>query len=196
MKKMDVAACKAACRAVFALGCFVFIQLVGARDARAESPGKVEGFELAGSLGYTLASRDWSFNDQKIDPFGALVGVDFGYTFPFGLRLGTDAVYGFGRTIESTNWKGEVSSTHASSLTWGASLGYDASLSSSLRFRGAADAGLLVFFDESGTGFGGYVGPKLALIWQYRSFEIGIQTRWLVFYPGALQAGLTAGTRF
>ena len=197
MKKGDVPARKVACRAVFALGCFVSVQLVGARDARAESPRKVEGFELVGSLGYTIASRDWTLNDQKIDPFGVLVGLDFGYTFPFGLRLGTDAVYGIGRTIESTNWKGEVSTTHSSSFTWGASVGYDLMLPSSFRLRGAADAGLLVYFYYKGdAGVGAYVGPKVALIWQYRAFELGLQGRWLMLYPGALQVGLMGGARF
>lgn len=196
MKKGDVPARKVACRAVFALGCFVSVQLMGARDARAESPRKVEGFELVGSLGYTIASRDWTLNEQKIDPFGVLVGLDFGYTFPFGLRLGTDAVYGIGRTIESTNWKGEVSTTHSSSFTWGASVGYDVMLPSSFRLRGAADAGLLVFFAEGEAGVGVYVGPKVALIWQYHAFELGLQGRWLVLYPGALQVGLMGGARF
>ena len=195
--KKGVPARKVACRAVFALGCFVSVQLVGARDARAESPRKVEGFELVGSLGYTIASRDWTLNDQKIDPFGVLVGLDFGYTFPFGLRLGTDAVYGIGRTIESTNWKGEVSTTHSSSFTWGASVGYDLMLPSSFRLRGAADAGLLVYFYYKGdAGVGVYVGPKVALIWQYRAFELGLQGRWLMLYPGALQVGLMGGARF
>ncbi|HEY0464176.1 MAG TPA: hypothetical protein VGC79_08210, partial [Polyangiaceae bacterium] len=169
-----------------------------ARAARAESPRTVDGFELVGSLGYTIADRDLTHNDKKIDPFGVLLGLDFGYTFPFGLRLGTDASYGFGRTIESTNWKGEVSTTDTSSFAWGASVGYDLMLSSSFRLRGAADAGLLVFFykDEGEAGVGMYVGPKVALIWQSRAFEVGLQSRWLMFYPGSLQAGLMGGARF
>jgi hypothetical protein len=179
MKKRNVSARKVACQG-FALGAFVFTQLVEARDALAESPRKVEGFELLGSLGYAITVRDWSFNDKKIDPFGVLVGLDFGYTFPFGLRLGSDAVYGFGRTIESTDWRGEVSTTDSSSFAWSASVGYDLMLSSSFRLRGAADAGLLVLFyeseDEAGVGMN--LGPKLALIWQSRAFELGLQSRW------------------
>jgi hypothetical protein len=206
MKNGDVPARKVAWRAVFALAGFVFVQLVGARSARAESPtesptespSKVEGFELVGSLGYTITGRDWTLNDNRFDPFGVLLGLDFGYTFPFGLRLGTDTVYGFGRTIESTNWKGEVSTTHSSSFSWGASVGYDLMLSSTLRLRGAADAGLLVFFyeDEGEAGMGVYVGPKVALIWQFRAFELGLQSRWLMLYPGAFQVGLMGGARF
>lgn len=198
MKMGDVPARKVARHAVFALGGFVFTQLAGERGARAESPKKVDGFELLGSLGYTIAARGWSVNDKKADPFGVLVGADFGYTFPFGLRLGTDATYGFGRTIESTNWQGEVSTTHLSSFVWGASVGYDLMLSSSFRLRGAADVGLLVFFDYDvdDAGVGMYVGPKVALLWQSRTFELGIQSRWLMLYPGALQVGLMGGARF
>jgi len=135
MKKGNVSARKVACQG-FALGCFVFIQLVGARGAGAESPRKVEGYELLGTLGYGIQFWD-------SDAFGVTVGADFGYTFPFGLRLGTDAGYAFGRTVESTNWKGEVSKTHPSSLTWGGSIGYDLLLSS-FRLRGTADVGLLL----------------------------------------------------
>ena len=51
MKKWGVSARKVACQG-FALGCLIFIQLVGARSARAESPRKVEGYELLGTLGY------------------------------------------------------------------------------------------------------------------------------------------------
>ncbi|HET7539612.1 MAG TPA: hypothetical protein VFK05_07065 [Polyangiaceae bacterium] len=195
MKKGDVSACKLACRAVFALGCFVCIQLVGARDARAESPKKVEGFELLGSLGYGVAVRDLSWNDREIDPFGVTVGADFGYTFPFGLRLGTDVGYAFGRRHEYTKWTGEAITTDASSFVWGGSVGYDLMLSSSLRLRGAADGGLLVFFDEGGAP-GVFFGPKVALIWQYRAFEFGLQARYMMILPAALHVGLMGGARF
>ena len=194
MKKGDVSARKAACRAVFALGCFVFIQLVGARSARAESPRKVEGFELLGTLGYGFGRWHLNASDNYVDPFGVTVGGDFGYTFPFGLRLGTDLGYAFGRRLEYTHWTGEEIKTHASSLTWAGSIGYDLVLSS-VRLRGAADIGLIVLIDDGNVAPWMFFGPKLAAIWQYRGVELGVESRWMM-WVGAIQVGLVAGKRF
>ena len=195
MKKGDVSLRKVACRPVFALGCFVFIQLAGVRSARAESPRKVEGFELLGTLGYGVAVGLWAAGERKVDPYGVTPGLDFGYTWPFGFRIGTDVSYGFGRKIENTDWKGEVYTTHASSLTWGASFGYEL-LSSSFTLRGAIDGGLAVYFDQGDVAPSFYVGPKVAFIWQYRALEFGFQTKYLWAVPSILQAGLMGGARF
>ena len=194
MKKGDASARKVACQG-FALGCLVFIQLVGARSARAESPRKVEGYELLGTLGYGILFRDLTTtNDRQVNPFGVTVGADFGYTFPFGLRLGTDAGYAFGRTMDYKRWTGEEITTHASSFAWGGSIGYDLVLSS-FRLRGAADGGLLLVLDQGKVAPWGYVGPKIGVTWQYRSVELGLQSRWMV-WTGTVQLGLMAGTRF
>jgi hypothetical protein len=193
MKKWGVSARKVACQG-FALGCLIFIQLVGARSARAESPRKVEGYELLGTLGYGFGFWDSFSNDRQVDPFGVTVGGDFGYTFPFGLRLGTDAGYAFGRREKYTTWMGEVVTTHASSITWGGSIGYDLVLSS-FRLRGAADVGLLLLLDDGSAAPWMYFGPKIGLTWQYRGVELGVQSRWMM-WTGAIQMGLMAGTRF
>jgi hypothetical protein len=194
MKKWGVSARKVACQA-FALGCLIFIQLVGARSARAESPRKVEGYELLGTLGYGILFRDLTTtNDRQVNPFGVTVGADFGYTFPFGLRLGTDAGYAFGRTMDYRRWTGEAITTHASSISWGGSIGYDLVLSS-FRLRGAADGGFLFVLDQDRVAVWGYVGPKIAVTWQYKSVELGVQSRWMI-WAGTIQVGLMAGTRF
>ena len=194
MKKMAVSARKVARQALFVLGSFVFVQLVGARDARAESSGKLEGFELLGTLGYGIAFRDVTWANQEFDPYGVTVGLDFGHTWPFGLRIGTDATYGFGRKLEQTRWTGEAVTTHASSLTWGGSLGYDLLLSS-FRLRGAADVGLILLLDEGSVSPWMYFGPRVALTWQYRGVELGLQSRWMMWI-GTVQVGLVAGKRF
>jgi hypothetical protein len=194
MKKGDVPARKLACRAVFALGSFVFAVLVGARNARAESPKKVEGFELLGSLGYGITYWDLTSNGKQVNPFGVTAGGDFGYTFPFGLRLGTDASYAFGRTKEDTLRTGEVVTTHASSITWGSSIGYDLLLSP-FRLRGAADVGLILLLEEGTVAPWMYFGPRIALTWQYRGVELGLQSRWMMWI-GTVQVGLMGGTRF
>ena len=193
MKKWGVSARKLACQG-FALGCLIFIQLVGARSARAESPRKVEGFELLGTLGYGFGRWHLNANDNYIDPFGVTVGGDFGYTFPFGLRLGTDASYAFGSKTEYTRWMGEAATTHASSISWGGSVGYDLLLSS-FRLRGAADVGLMLVLDEGTVAPWMYFGPKIALTWQYRGIELGLQSRYMMMVS-CIQVGLMGGTRF
>jgi hypothetical protein len=198
MKKEHVFARKVACQAVFALGCFVFIQLVGARDARAESPRKVEGFEVLGTLGYGVGVGDMTWWDKEFDPYGLMLGLDLGYTLPFGLRIGADASHGFGRRIEETRSTGEVV-TDASSTGLGGSVGYD-HLLSSFRLRGAAEAGLLFFYGDGRLPSGGayYVGPKVALIWQYRAFELGLQGKYWVTTEShsVVQVSLMSGARF
>jgi hypothetical protein len=193
MKKADVSARKVVREAVFALSCFVFIQLVGARDARAESPRKVEGFEVLGTLGYGVA-----VGDMEIEPYDVMVGLELGYTLPFGLRIGTDASYGFGRRIEQTLSTGRVVVTDASSITWGGSVGYDLLLSS-FRLRGAVDSGVIIYNFEGAVtpGAAYYIGPKVALIWQYRAFELGLQSKyWVSVDHGVVQVGLMSGARF
>jgi hypothetical protein len=197
MKRWGVTARKVACQG-FALGCLIFIQLVGARSARAESPAKVEGSELLGMAGYGLSLwnsiPDDSSDDKQIDPFGVTLGADFGHTFPFGLRLGTDVSYAFGRTIETTRWTGEVVSRHASSFAWGGSIGYDVLLSS-FRLRAAAEIALLLLIEDGDVGPWMYFGPRLGGTWQYHSFELGVQSRWMI-WAGGVQVGLLVGKRF
>jgi len=194
MKKADISVLKVAGQAVFALGCFVFIQLVGARDARAESARKVEGFEVLGALGYGVA-----VGDIELEPYGVMVGLELGYTLPFGLRIGADANYGFGGKTEQTLSTGRVIVTDASSTTLGGSVGYDL-LFSSFRLRGAVDSGVIIYDLEGANtpGAAYYIGPRLALIWQYRAFELGLQSKYWATPDGtgAVQAGLMSGARF
>ncbi len=205
MKKGNVSARKVACRAVFALGCFVFIQLVGARGARAESPRKVAGFEALGTLGYAFGDVDW-WNGQEAAPYGVTVGLDLGYTLPFGLRIGAQIGHGFGRRLEETSSTGEVVVTDVSSTAWGGSVGYDLLLSS-FRLRGAADAGLITYYHDYHQGVlppgaSYYIGPELALIWQYRAFELRLQSKYWVKSAdgegnnGVVQVALMSGARF
>jgi hypothetical protein len=199
MNKGNVSAREVACRAVFALGCFVVIQLVGARSARAEGARKVAGFEALGSLGYGIGGvtdRD----GREYQPYGVMVGLDLGYTLPFGLRIGADASLGVGRKIEQTLPSGEVVTTVASSSPFGGSLGYDHLLWSSFRLRGAVDAGLMFFARSTDRGplpgVTAYCGPKVALIWQSGVFELGLQSKYWVTAANVFQLGLIGGVRF
>lgn len=207
MKKGNPSACNVACRAVFAVACFAFIQLVGVRGAQADSARKVEGFEVLGTLGYG-GSGDLDYNGKKFEPYGVTLGLDLGYTLPFGLRIGADASYGFGHKVEQTSSTGEAEATDATNAAVDGSLGYDLLLSS-FRLRGAVDMGLALYRIEGGRfesahvpGATYYIGPKVALIWQYRTFELGLQTKyWLTSADGPDNSGVfhvnvVSGVRF
>lgn len=202
MKKSDVSLRTVACRAVLALGCFVFSQLVGAPNARAESARKVEGFEALGTLGYGVGVGDLVYREKELAPYGVTLGLELGYTLPFGLRIGADVRHGFGRRLEQTLSTGEVAVTDVESTAYTGSIGYDLLLSS-FRVRGAADAGLIFFAGQglpAGASWG--IGPSLALIWQYRAFALGLESKyWLTSIDGPgnsglFQVGLLSGARF
>src|SRR6478609_7446435 len=203
MKGGDRSARKVACRALFALGCFVFIQVAGQRGARAESARKVGGFEALGMLGYGVAVGDLKVRDTEVAPYGVMVGLDLGYTLPFGLRIGADVSKGFGRRIEETQPTGEVVVTDVSSSSFGGSIGYDLLLPL-FRLRGAADLGMFLYDGQGGyiPGASYYIGPKVALIWQYHAFELGLQSKYLLTSAdgpdnhGVVQVGLMSGARF
>jgi hypothetical protein len=61
--------------------------------------------------------------------------------------------------------------------------------------RGAADAGLILLLDDGSVAPWMYFGPKIALTWQYRGVELGLQSRWMMWI-GTVQVGLMGGTRF
>jgi len=203
MKDGAVSLRKTTCRIVLALGCFAFVQLLGVRRARAESPRKVEGFEILGTLGYGVAVGDLTWDDEEIAPYGVMVGLELGYTLPFGLRIGADAIYGFGRSLEERRpMGGVVVETDVSSAGFGGSLGYDL-LVPLFRLRGAVDAGLLTYHGAGVfRGASWYIGPEVALIWQYRALELGLQSKyWLTSADGpgnnaVVQVGIVGGARF
>ncbi|HET7541442.1 MAG TPA: hypothetical protein VFK05_16315 [Polyangiaceae bacterium] len=191
MKKPSVAARKVACRAVFALGCFVCAQLVGVRGAQADSARKVQGFDVLGTVGYGIRG-----------PYATTFGLDLGYTLPFGFRFGADTSYGFGRTLEEKNSRGEtVETIYHASFTFGGSLGWDFLLPS-FRLRADLATGLSWYsydshnFEGAAPGVRQYLGPRLVLLWQYHNFEFGLQTKYWVMEHDLFYVGLMGGVRF
>lgn len=84
--------------ALLGVGCFLFVGL-GAGRARAASSPKVEGFELLGSVGFGFALEELDRKNQRAEaknPYGVLLGLNGGYSWASGLRLGLDVQCGFG----------------------------------------------------------------------------------------------------
>jgi hypothetical protein len=198
----------------FALGCWVlagclaWASPVWAQEARepAASAPPIERFELLANLAYGNATTD--FTDVKLDPYGALFGLDFGYTWRFGLRLGLHADYGLGRS-ESQRYERllgrDISFTsEGQSVSSSVSLGYDLWLYF-LVLRYSLDLGISWmrwdFGDLPYSSLGGYgsmrgtvvgfhLAPRVTVLWPLGRFECGLGMRYLVQVADEIPSGL------
>ena len=59
---------------------------------------RLDGFELLASAGYGDATSP--IRNLELEPYGASFGLDLGYTFPIGFRVGGVVGYGLGRSVE------------------------------------------------------------------------------------------------
>jgi hypothetical protein len=166
--------------ALLGIGAFLLVQGLGAGEAQAAGQAKVEGFELLGGFGYGLALEE---PDRKYgeppdrNPYGVLVGIDGGYSWRSGLRLGFSAQCGSGEFF-------------CSNLTGGASVGYDI-LFSSFRLRGSLEGGLWYAYAPAF-----YAAPAIALIWQHGNFELGLSSKYHFAPIAGVQLMLMSGARF
>lgn len=191
-------------RTTLGLGCFLLVQGLRAEDAQAAAKVKVDGFDLLGSVGYGFAFGEVKLDyaePVEVNPYGVLVGADFGYTWRSGFRIGASASYGFGKAIEQTRRApgSELEyqiTTDTSGITAGPSLGYDLLLSS-FRLRGTVEGGLHLWYDGGDSAAKSvYVAPGVALIWQHSAFELGLGSKYLFAAPHGLQFTLMSGARF
>jgi hypothetical protein len=200
-------------RILFALGCYAFLAVVAAAPASAQDGSKppaaarpLARFELLANLAYGTATTD--FTDVKLNPYGALFGVDAGYTWSFGLRLGLHFDYGLGRS-ESQRYDRallrDVSFTsEGQSVSSSLSLGYDLWLYF-LILRYSLDLGITWmrwdFGDLPYSSLGGYasmrdtvvglhLAPRVLLLWPIGRFECGLGMRYLVQVADEIPSGL------
>lgn len=185
-------------RALLGLGCFLCVQGLGAREARAADKVKVEGFELLGSVGYGAAVTEIGEDEQN--PFGAFIGADFGYTWRFGFRLGLELTYGFAREVtrKSLLPNGIDVNEKVRTASGAVSVGYDVVLSQ-FRLRGSLDLGAMPVFAAGTATAVVLVAPGVAAFWQHGAFQVGLAPKFIVQTnsdtPG-VTAQLKAGARF
>jgi len=181
-------------RALLAVGSLVAAQVAGIAIASAADT-KVKGVDVLGTFGYGTTNDD--------PPFGFMLGVDAGYTFRFGLRLGLDYTHGFGREVEETrSGIGGVQSQlrrYQSDLI-GASVGYDW-LINPIRLRASIDQGLIFVNADKLDDFRAltyFVAPGIAALWQFGPFEAGagLKSYWLAGAGLGFSGSLMAGGRF
>jgi hypothetical protein len=91
---------------------------------------RLQGFEVLASAGYGIATSP--IRNLELEPYGASFGLDLGYTFAAGFRVGAGVGYGLGGTVEQRHEPALAPdfdfSSDASSLNVAVSLGYDVSL--------------------------------------------------------------------
>lgn len=182
----------------------VVAQVAGIAVASAAEP-KVDGFDVVGNVGYGTATDDYTVAGLKGDPFGFMLGVDAGYTFRFGLRLGVFYTHGFGRDSEGTRTgMGGTESpvhTHHRSDMMGATVGYDWLLDP-IRLRASLDGGVNTFIrtTDSGdlpTAVTLVAAPGFAALWQLGPLELGAGLKYYFIGSGpAFGGSLMAGARF
>jgi hypothetical protein len=182
----------------------VVAQVAGIARASAAEP-KVDGFDALGNVGYGTATDNYTAAGLKGNPFGFMLGVDAGYTFRFGLRLGLIYTHGFGHDSEGTRTgTGGMESpvhTHHRSDMMGATVGYDWLLAP-IRLRASLDGGMTSFIrtTDSGdlpTGISFLAAPGFAALWQLGPLELGAGLKYYFLASGpGFSGSLMAGARF
>jgi len=150
----------------------------------------VAGFDLLVAAGYGQSTENPYGNE--LEPYGATFGIDAGYTWSFGLRLGAYLDYGLGRALTQERMpligRDNELKTDAWSLSTGLALGHDLSLRFLiLRYSWSFGMTWLNWdFDTSsrslirgypsmkGSSFGFHMAPGLAVLWPFGRFTCGV----------------------
>lgn len=179
----------------------------GSRRWRApDGPPATAGLDIMASAGYGDATT--SLRDLELEPYGATFGLDVGYTFHFGLRLGARAAYGLGRSVSQTYdpiiGRPRSLTAEAESVSSGISLGYDLPLYF-LVLRYSLDLGgtwlsydlgaprfssLAGYSPTKGTLGSFYLAPRLVLLWPIDRFQCGIGFQYLIQAEERIPSGM------
>jgi hypothetical protein len=186
-----------------------------AEPAAAEPAALRSGVEVLASVAYGASTS--RIGDLELEPYGVMLGLDFGYGFRSGLRLGGYLGYGFGRSVtQRRQVLGDIDyefTADASSFLGAVSIAYDVPLHFlvlrySLNLGGVAmrwDLGGAPpgsFFDDADSespAVGLYAAPGATLFFRKGTFQAGIGFDYLVQTNGAIPTGfvgeLLAGVR-
>jgi len=178
----------------------------------ASSPPAVQGAEpsalrpagidlmVTGGYGATTDHRSLGLD---LAPYGASVGLDVGYAWSFGLRIGAYGEYSVGRSIAQTYnpLVGRPFDLDAdtSSVSTGLSVGWDVPIHP-LVLRYSVGAGLTVMHTDFGPrqdrtlhgespNKGFHLLPGAALLWPHDWFQGGVGFRYLVQVNDAIPSG-------
>lgn len=173
--------------------------------ATAASP-KRSGFEVLATGGFGESTGD--VRNVEVQPYGASVGLDLGYAFASGFRLGAGVGYGFGRAVRQRHDPligNDFDLTFdASSVNVATSVAYDVplfflKLRYTLAFGGmfmSWDMGDVpprsIFSDISATSpaSGFFLAPGLAVLWSHEALQCGVGFDYFVQTNDAIPPGM------
>ncbi|HYQ46629.1 MAG TPA: hypothetical protein VER11_31890 [Polyangiaceae bacterium] len=178
--------------------------------AKSNTALSLQGFDILATAGY--GAHTSTFVDLELAPYGASFGVDLGYSWRSGFRLGGYFFHSLGHTLPQhreplvgrpVDFTAEASSVNGGlSLGWGVplycfALRYKLSLGvTSMRWRfhdvSAAVAG---FGDDTSPSIGFHIAPGVALLWPYGKFEGGVGFEYLAQIKDTIPSGFI-GTLF
>ncbi|HYQ01065.1 MAG TPA: hypothetical protein VER96_20485 [Polyangiaceae bacterium] len=189
-------------------------QPVALPAATTTSPAKpslsLRGFDALATVGW--GAHTGTLASLELAPYGASFGVDLGYSWKSGFRIGGYFFHSLGRTFpqhresrlgRDFDYTAEASSSNGGiSLGWGVPLycfvlRYKLSLgvtAMSWAFRTATPAEV-GFGDDSSPSIGLHIAPGVALLWPYGKFEGGVGFDYLAQIKDTIPSGFI-GTLF
>jgi hypothetical protein len=217
-------------RSALALTIALAVHSAGVRIAHAEPQSEVSassapsaapssrslaGFELLANVGYAASTA--SVGNVALKPYEASIGLDVGYVFRFGFRVGVNVGYGFGRAVsqrrDPTFGDPYEFDIDTSSLNLATSLGYDVPLyflvlrytvglgATFMRWDidGALPETVFGQIPSQSPSAGFLVAPGVTLLWPHGALECGVgfdyyvQANWVI--PPGLLGKLVIGVK-
>jgi len=170
------------------------------------------GILLVGGYGASTTS----VRGMGLAPYGATFGLDMGFTFRFGLRLGAYGTYSLGSTTNEHRdpllGRGFDFKADTSSLSAGLSVGWDVPVHclvlrygmgfgfTSMKWDfGGVDPGDVRYADAKNPSTGFQFAPGALVLWPHGKFEGGVGFDYLVQANGTIPSGfigkLVAGVK-
>jgi hypothetical protein len=167
----------------------------------------LSGFQILASIGYGAGTTDVGKLD--VEPYGASIGLELGYAWRRGFRLGGYGSYGLGRAVtqdyDPRNGRPFEVTADASITNFGLFIGYDVPLYSLvLRYElklggsvmqwsfGDARPRVIEFYTLESPSMGFHAAPGLSLHLPLGSFECGAGFDYFAQVNDAIPSGFVA----
>jgi hypothetical protein len=165
-----------------------------------------QGFDLLAKAAFGKAT-DQAYG-LDIEPYGANFGLDSGYTWAFGLRLGVSVDYGLGRTLHQVRdpriGRTNEVTTQASALNSALSIGHDLWLRflilryswsfgvswMSWDFTSVPPSTIHGYASSKGSTAGFYAAPGLAVLWPLGHFTCGLGFDYVIQTKNQIPSGI------
>jgi hypothetical protein len=176
--------------------------------ARPRTPSSLRGFDLLASAGWGASTAN--ILQLKLEPYGASFGLDAGYTWPSGFRLGAYFSDTLGEQLpqhrEPRVGSEDDFTADTSSVNGGLSIGWAVPVYA-LVLRYTLSFGVTAMrweiSDRVGTrsvsigngqspAYGVHFAPGIALLWPYHWFEAGVGFEYLAQVKDTIPSGFVA----